>query len=175
MKKIPYRVKRIEGNIYNNVKVIEYYDSKPHARWVCECHCGKTFITYGNYLKRGNTKSCGCYKENNPSNFRHGMSKTRFWNIWRSMKQRCLYPKYKDFKYYGGKGINICESWKRFDNFKEDMYESYTQHVADYGEKDTTIDRIDSNGNYCKENCKWSTLKEQANNKSNNVIKEEIN
>ena len=84
------------------------------------------------------------------------------------MVERCYYGQNNS---YINNGIEVCDSWKEnFINFKNDMYESYLSHVQEYGEKDTSIDRIDVTGNYCKENCRWATIKEQANNKRNNII-----
>lgn len=94
----------------------------------------------------------------------------RLRNLWSGMKQRCYNPKNLRYNCYGGRGIKVCERWLDYYNFQEDMYESYLEHVAEFGEKDTTLDRIDVNGNYCKENCKWSTKKEQANNKTTNIF-----
>lgn len=107
----------------------------------------------------------------NHPKFIHGMSNRgkphRLYTIWRSMKARCLNKNTDSYKYYGGKGIKVCESWKNFVAFKEDMYESYVSHVERFGEKDTMIDRIDSNDDYCKKNCRWVTQKEQQQNKPN--------
>jgi hypothetical protein len=99
----------------------------------------------------------------------HGMTKSRFHNIWLGMKNRCLNPNVKAYPRYGGKGIKVCDEWLNFINFKNDMYDLYLEHCNKYGEKDTTLDRIDSEGDYCKANCKWSTYKEQALNRTTNI------
>lgn len=94
----------------------------------------------------------------------------RLKSIFKGMKDRCYSPNRENYAIYGGRGIEICDRWKdSFDNFYEDMRKSYEEHVDKYGEKDTSIDRINVDENYCKENCRWATCKEQANNKRNNV------
>lgn len=95
---------------------------------------------------------------------KHGMSGTRFYNIWCSMKQRCEYPQHNRFKGYGGRGIKIL--WKSFEEFKKDMYKSYQES----GEIGMSIDRIDSNGHYSKENCRWVSLWQQNLNRTNNRL-----
>lgn len=93
----------------------------------------------------------------------HGMFGTKFYSKYYNAKQHCEYEKNNRYKEYGGRGIKL--EWKSFDDFKVDMYESYLAHVAEFGERQTTLDRIDVNGNYCKANTRWATLKEQARNK----------
>lgn len=91
------------------------------------------------------------------------MRDSRIYSIWKGIKRRCNNKNDKSFDRYGGKGIK-CE-WLTATEFINDMHESYLRHVEEFGERQTTIDRIDSGGNYCKTNCKWSTLLEQSRNR----------
>lgn len=101
----------------------------------------------------------------------YGMSKTRFHDIWRNMKTRCRNKKDHNYKtQYGSKGIDYCDSWESFANFYEDMYAKYIQHVKEFGEKNTELDRIDNLKGYLPGNCRWATSKEQARNTKRNRL-----
>lgn len=166
------RRKDYTGQKYNKLTFIKYIENDKWGKaiWECKCECGKSINIVASAVTTGKTKSCGCIKANLKPLYKHGMRNTRFWKIWTDMKQRCSNPNDSHYKYYGGRGITFCDEWNDFINFKNDMYDSYLEHCEKYGEKDTTIDRIDVNGNYCKENCKWESIKNQNNNRSNNVI-----
>lgn len=124
---------------------------------VYKCFCGKYFVYNVNHVRAGRCKGCGCSILRGT----HGMTCTPTWYSWQSMKTRCENPNASDYERYGGRGIRICERWSSFDNFFADMGER---------PKNTTLDRIDVNGDYCPENCKWSDHVEQQRNKRSNVL-----
>jgi len=111
-------------------------------------------------------------KEIGYKNKTHGMSKTSFYNVWNAMRARCENRNLSRFKDYGGRGIIVCKRWKVFENFMDDMYIEFLEACKKNGRKNTTLDRIDNNGNYTKENCRWTKRIVQANNVRNNRLYE---
>lgn len=156
------------GDIYGKLKVLEEVEKgKSGRRFTCECECGNKVTLYSSAFLNGNTKSCGCLRrkltiEKSTS---HGLSKTPLHRVWNSMKQRCNNPNDKAYKNYGARGIKVCEEWKKdFLTFHKWAIESGYQQGL-------TLERIEVNGNYCPENCKWIPQSEQSpNRRSNNYL-----
>lgn len=156
------RAKDLTGQVFGswNVLSMEKPCKNGHRNYKCVCVCGKEKILRGSMLIAGNSISCGCITRNNNS-IKHGKSKSYTYNSWSSMRARCMNFMDARFPHYGGRGIKVCDSWaKSFESFYEDMGERPKNH---------TIDRIDGNKGYYKENCKWSNPVEQTLNRSETV------
>jgi hypothetical protein len=152
----------ITGKRYGKLTVIRKHGHNEKGNritWECLCDCGNTAIVTGIYLGR-RTNSCGCMSSRataSERNSTHGMSKTRIYRVWASMLERCNTPSTDSYRLYGARGIKVCDRWKSFEHFFEDMGDTYKEGLS--------IERVDVNGDYCPENCTWIEKSKQAINK----------
>ncbi|MGN4578378.1 AP2 domain-containing protein [Bacillus cereus group sp. MYBK74-1] len=149
------KVLDLQGKKFGKLTVLERVENRDHcSAWKCECECGTVKVIIGKNLAYGKTKTCGKCRTKH-GHHRVGKTTTEY-NSWHQMKQRCLNPNDKRYSDYGGRGITICERWHQFEHFIEDM-------GLKPGE-DYSIERIDNNKGYYKENCIWANRKTQQRN-----------
>ena len=154
----------ILGKQFGRLTVVSKTDTKDtHGNYLyfCKCACGNTKIASGSLVNQGKIKSCGCLRRDIPNRFSHLMSHTREYKIWAEMRKRCLNPNQKTFSYYGGRGIEICKRWGKFENFHSDMGNC---------PEGFTLDRINPDGNYEPSNCRWASVKTQTRNRRQNHL-----
>jgi hypothetical protein len=155
----------IEGMKFGRLKAISYHgykvlNNKKIHLWVFDCDCGNRIIAKSIGMASGRKRSCGCMLKDvvHAASKTHGMKNTPEYNTWRAMRSRCNNPNRPEYKNYGGRGIKVCKEWD----------ESFESFIGDMGKKPSgkySLERIDNDLGYFKENCKWATYKEQASNR----------
>jgi hypothetical protein len=161
-----HNITDLTGQTFNRLTAQHFVGIGPSRKsyWCCLCSCGGAVVVMMSALRNGNSPSCGCIRRENQLKLHqtHGMTHTQEFNIWTGMIQRCHNPKHTNYKYYGGRGIFVCDAWR-------DSFEAF---YADMGPapSGTSIERKSNADGYSKENCYWASKTEQANNMRSNRL-----
>lgn len=159
----------LEGYKYNLLKVLSFTGNAHSKRgkiYLCECKCGNRLELPTAYIRKGSPYSCGCEKRTRKDKgTRRGnrLNDERLYRTWKRMRMRCNNPNFHQSKDYGDRGIKVCEEWSDYLNFKKwALCNGYSEKLS--------IDRIDNNGDYSPQNCRWATSEQQSNNQRSNVL-----
>ena len=156
------RYQDITGMKFGRLTALYPIEGTNPIKWQCKCDCGNDKVVLAQLLKNGATKSCGCYRRERF--LTHGLYRTKLHGVWAGMLQRCYYPKHIDTQWYSEKQIEVCDEWRN------DFQCFYDWAIESGYREGLSIDRKDNNSGYSPENCKWSTAKEQANNRTTNIV-----
>lgn len=160
---MPRPARDLRGQKFGRLTVIERAgsDTGRNALWVCKCDCGNEKVVAGYRMLRGTTTSCGCARKEQKHEqlYIHGMTNTRLFHIWQGMVMRCTRPQDARWPNYGGRGVSICDEWSH------DFKAFYDWAISHGYKEDLSIDRINNNGNYEPDNCRWATAAEQVRNR----------
>lgn len=159
-----YTEENFIGRVFGRLTVTSYIGRQQRRSvWMCSCVCGNSKSVNSELLIRGYTKSCGClkreYNHNQKNRLTHGMKHTALYDVWQNMNRRCYDPKDKSYKDYGARGIEVCKEWRDAAGFFKDMKESWKPGL--------TIERVNNNRGYTKDNCIWIPKSRQACNTRN--------
>lgn len=161
------RFKDLTGQRFGRLTVVERAPSgKRYAtKWYCKCDCGNTVIVLAGHLGNGHTQSCGCIAREGTieRSTKHGLSDSKVYHVWHDMIDRCTNKSNEFYNDYGGRGIAICDEWM-------DLKIFHSWAINKGYKKGLSLDRINNNEGYNPNNCKWSTMKEQGNNRRTNKL-----